>query len=121
MEHALPCCMGRSNSMDRFMEICLYLLLSEQQDHGYSLAQRLAGFGFDPNAINMGAIYRTLRRMEREGSVRSIWTEGGQGPKKRVYLLTEEGVLQLEQWVEVLRHRRTRIDTALRFYEEDIQ
>ncbi len=72
-----------------FLRACLLLLLRERPDHGYDLLARLGSLGLDQE--DPGAVYRTLRGMEREGLVRSGWGESCSGPARRTYVLTPCG------------------------------
>lgn len=112
------CCSNKGYGMDRFMEVCLFLLLREGEMHGYGLAEQLQAFGFSPEDLNVSTLYRTLRKMEREGFVISDWQEGQQGPKKRVYNITAEGEKNLEEWIQILRYRKARIEKVLAIYGE---
>lgn len=46
--------------------------------------------------VDSAVVYRTLRRLEGEGLVRSRWTESGVGPRRRSYRLTAVGTRQLD-------------------------
>lgn len=109
-----PCVQGR---MAKFMEPCLLLLLREQSSHGYELMERLSCFGFEGTSSDMATLYRTLRQLEDDGMVLSEWEEGSQGPKKRVYRLTEDGLILLENWAGVIRQNRDRLTRFLKAYE----
>ena len=91
-------CKGKPHNMDRFMEICLLLLLSQKNSHGYTLAEKLTHFGFSKEESNIGSLYRTLRKMEKDKYVTSNWQEGGQGPKNIFLLLAiiQKAVKKLE-------------------------
>ena len=104
-----PC----GHHMRRFMEVCLLELLRSGTAHGYVLAERLAAFGFEADELKYSTLYRTLRGMENAGWVQSRWESGGQGPKKRVYSITQEGLGALDMWITVLRQRQTRITQLL--------
>ena len=67
---------------------------------------------------DVGGLYRTLRRMEEEGSVVSRWCEDGSGPRRREYELTVQGVELAEQWIDALRSRE-RLDGLLASMLED--
>jgi len=110
-------CQGARHHMERFMEICLLLLLYQEASHGYTLAEQLDTFGFSKKELNMGSLYRTLRKMEKDALVSSCWEEGRQGPKKRVYQITEAGKRNLGNWIEVLKKRRERISKLINYYE----
>jgi PadR family transcriptional regulator PadR len=66
-------------------------LLAEQDGHGYELAERLSGLGIEPG---LASLYRTLRRMDRAGEVRSAWAVSS-GPARRVYTPTAAGLARL--------------------------
>ena len=102
--------------MERFLETCLLLLVDEEPGHGYGLMNRLEEFGFPADSLNVGTLYRTLRRLEEEKLVSSDWEEGGQGPRRRVYTITSEGREALAVWIEVIRVNKRRIDTLLARY-----
>ncbi|MDI9596781.1 MAG: helix-turn-helix transcriptional regulator [Atribacterota bacterium] len=111
-------CHGTRHHMERFMEICLLLLLDQETSHGYTLAEQLNDFGFSKEELNMGSLYRTLRKMEKDSLVTSCWEEGKQGPKKRVYQITEAGKASLKNWIVLLKKRRKRISKLINYYEK---
>ena len=111
-EHSLFC-NGKHHKMERFMEVCLLLLLYEETGHGYGLIEQLSYFGFSKEQLNVSTLYRTLRRMEKEGSVVSAWEEGGKGPKRRVYNITDSGKKELEKWIQILKGRKARIEKLI--------
>ena len=109
------CARGR---MDRFMEPCILLLLSDQASHGYELMDRLSEFGLDRDEIAGPTLYRALRRMEDSGHVVSEWEEGGQGPARRKYTLTDAGRAALQGWVDTVRERVRRLELFIEGYEK---
>lgn len=111
-------CNDKPHHMERFLEVCLLLLLYDEIGYGYGLIEQLEFFGFSSDDLNMSTLYRTLRKMEKEELVTSRWEEGGQGPKRRVYEITVKGKQDLDHWSRVLRVRKARIETLLVTYEE---
>ena len=83
-----------------FLRPCLLLLLKECADHGYGLVERLKPMGVADG--NPGAVYRTLRDLERAGLTRSGWKASPAGPARRVYRLTPEGEDALDAWGNAL-------------------
>ncbi len=99
-----------------FLRPCLLLLLREQASHGYELLERLQPLGFtreDP-----GGLYRALRRLEREGLVRSAWEPSSTGPDRRIYALTRRGTEQLHQHAKALAGAQDALDVFLARYGE---
>ncbi len=113
-------CNGKPHHMERFLEVCLLLLLYDEIGYGYGLIEQLASFGFSEAGLNMSTLYRTLRKMENEGLVTSQWEEGGQGPKRRVYEITAKGKSELDEWIKILRVRKSRIESLISMYGEKI-
>ena len=70
--------------------------------------------------VDVGGLYRSLRRLEEEGAVVSRWCddEAASGPRRREYELTQQGVELAEQWLDVLRERQ-RLDELLAGLLED--
>jgi DNA-binding PadR family transcriptional regulator len=54
--------------------------------------------------IEVSALYRTLRQLERNDCVTSEWDVEGNGPARRIYKLTPRGKEHLEEWITVLTH-----------------
>lgn len=105
--------------MQGFMEACLLLLLYNEPGHGYGLIEGLQCFGFTEDNLNISTLYKTLRKMEEDELVVSSWEHGDQGPKKRVYNITDSGKRELEDRVEFLKQRKERIGMLIKRYEQD--
>jgi poly-beta-hydroxybutyrate-responsive repressor len=97
-----------------FLRPALLLLLLESPAHGYDLLERLRDFGFAKS--DPGGVYRTLRAMEHEGLVHSIWETSAAGPARRTYTITPEGEDQLEAWAHVVEESRRILDLFLDRY-----
>ncbi|MBA3437679.1 MAG: helix-turn-helix transcriptional regulator [Thermoleophilaceae bacterium] len=99
-----------------FLRPCLLLLLREQQAHGYELLERLRAFGFEGS--DPGGLYRSLRKLEDEGLVRSAWEHSSTGPARRIYEITRAGMEELHRRAKGLAEARVTLDTFLGRYEE---
>jgi DNA-binding PadR family transcriptional regulator len=80
------------------LEPLAVLLIAEAPAHGYDLLPRLVEFGLDAQNVDPGTLYRTLRRLEDDGILRSEWSTDGSGPARRVYSVTPEGYEFLRSW-----------------------
>ena len=112
------CCEGKYQKMERLLEICLLLLLFDQDGYGYGLIEQLTDFGFTGEDLNIGSLYRTLRKLEDQTLVSSVWEVASGGPKRRVYTITERGKFELHNWIFVLKERKSRIEQLIEAYEE---
>ncbi len=86
--------------------------------HGYQILQTLTIFGlatFDPSTV-----YRTLRRLEKDGLIMSAWETGDSGPAKRVYSLTEAGEDFLKTWASTLEQYQGILNKFFEVYSEKL-
>jgi len=88
-------------TIERFVEPCILLLLSKVPSHGYGLMEGLAKHCGE--RVDVGDLYRTLRRMEHDGWVSSAWDRKTNGRDKRVYTITQEGRAFLKHAVTSLQ------------------
>jgi poly-beta-hydroxybutyrate-responsive repressor len=102
--------------VERFAEPAVLLLLRERPVHGYELLEQLPELTGE--RVDMGNLYRFLRLLEAEGIVRSEWDDDAPGPSKRVYEVTGEGRVLLDEWTGALRDAQERIDGFLTRYGE---
>ena len=112
-----PGCNAGRKTADRFLEACLLQLLSQGTGHGYLLMEQLQQFGISTDALNISTLYRTLRHMEKEGCLESEWEEGGPGPKRRIYLISEKGKKELEIRIRMMKARKSGIDRLINAYD----
>jgi DNA-binding PadR family transcriptional regulator len=83
------------------MRMPLLALLAKEPAHGYELKTQLEQvFGEAYPTPNIGQIYVTLQRLERDGLVRSQDVVQTTRPNKRVYELTDAGREALVSWVD---------------------
>ncbi|MCG5215957.1 PadR family transcriptional regulator [Streptosporangium sp. KLBMP 9127] len=83
------------------MRLSLLALLAKEPAHGYELKQALElTFGDAYPSPNIGQIYVTLGRLEKDGLVRAVDVEQSNRPNKKVYYLTALGREKLEAWVD---------------------
>lgn len=92
----------RGGPVARFVEPAVLLLLREGNAHGYELADELTAF-MPVQRVDVGNLYRLLRKLEDDGLVASEWDEGEAGRAKRVYEITDDGIEALDDWAERLR------------------
>jgi DNA-binding PadR family transcriptional regulator len=83
------------------MRHAILALLAGEPRHGYELKQAIEQtFGAAWPPLNIGQVYTTLGRLERDGFVVSCLVEQGSRPDKRVYEITEAGRVELAAWID---------------------
>src|SRR5579871_4267086 len=83
-----------------FLYSWLLLLLRNLSAHGYQLIQTLTAMGL--GFVDPATVYRTLRQLEREGLITSVWDPKASGPARRIYTLTDAGEEYLAVWARQL-------------------
>lgn len=104
--------------MSRFLIPALLLLLAEEPSHGYELVDKYLDLGFTEADPDPGAIYRTLKALDSEGSISSKWETGTGGPAKKIYSITPEGSKILSGWASELGKRKKTLEIFLDRYNK---
>jgi len=102
----------------RMLEPRLLLLLKKKNAYGYELLNELRRNDITKLPIDVGAVYRALRYMEKNGAVRSTWAESAAGPSKRIYQITKKGRGNLKKWEGIIRQRKKALEKFLAAYKE---
>lgn len=108
---------GRGTPLERFVEPCVLLLLCNGPAHGYDLRQGLIEHGLVEGTLDMGNLYRTLRRMEEDGWLHSTWVTDSPGPHKRVYEINETGRQSLRSWAMGLQTLQGVLEQFFQMYQ----
>jgi DNA-binding PadR family transcriptional regulator len=77
----------------------LLALLEPEPAYGYTLKQQHDRWFSRKRPLAFGQVYSTLSRLERKGYVAPDQVESGQGPDRRLYRITPEGVEATDAWV----------------------
>lgn len=111
-------CACKGFFLDRLIQPAVLLFLSREDLHGFSLLKKLAESDFmDREGVDPTGLYRTLRKMEKDGLLTSRWDHAA-SPPKRVYVLTGEGRECLANWRATLLRYRGNIDRLTRAIAE---
>lgn len=70
-------------------------VLSDGPRHGYAIAREIERRSADALSMGEGALYPSLRALEREELVTAEWQTPPSGPARRVYSLTDAGRAKL--------------------------
>ncbi len=114
-EAACRCSTGMSG---RYLQPCLLLVLGQKDSYGYELIEEVAKLGASPDA---SAVYRTLRKMENEGFVKSAWNMEEPGPARRFYKITSDGEDLLRAWTVVLNNNKKSLEHFVEEYNKTFE
>ena len=77
------------------LTMLLLRLLTDIQDYGYSVVERLRDLGLGD--VKEGTVYPALTRLETRGWLTSELVPSDQGPARKYYRTTSEGVAEMER------------------------
>jgi len=85
----------------RAMSVPLTLLglLEREPSHGYDLKRDYDTYFGRGKPLPFGQVYSTLARLARDGKVVAGEAEPGAGPDRKRYVITEQGVTEVEAWL----------------------
>ena len=81
-------------------------LLEEGPRHGYDLKHSYDRLFAPGKPLKFGQVYATLGRLERDGLVASVSEEPGKGPDRKLFAITDDGVTDLDTWLQGTGARR---------------
>ncbi len=95
------------------------VMLRQWNSYGYELMERSVELGFE--TVNPGTVYRTLRKMEKDGLCESEWeTASSGGPPRRMYSITDAGGAYLDLWVRSMQQYQQTMDAFLQAYKRAV-
>jgi poly-beta-hydroxybutyrate-responsive repressor len=100
----------------RLLHPFILLALKEKDSYGYELIEKISEFRFHNSPPDVGAVYRNLRAMEKEGWLKSKWDTKGNGPAKRIYRIAPQGEEILHGWAVTLQKRKESLEQFLDLY-----
>ena len=102
-----PCSCAMGN-LYRFIEpVVLYLLRKGGRTHGYDLAKGMQEHALTDSAVETGALYRTLRRLEENGYVESFNGKlRDELLNREIFTTLTEAKILIEQWRREYNHIR---------------
>lgn len=77
----------------------LLALLEQEPAHGYTLKQKYDERFAQKRPLAFGQVYSSLARFERQGLAEMVDVEAGEGPERKRYRITPEGVQLVTDWV----------------------
>jgi PadR family transcriptional regulator PadR len=87
-----------------YIDTILMSLIKDSSMYGYELAKKVREISEDTFELKEGTLYLSLKRLEKNGYVKSYWddSESG-GGRRKYYAITEDGLEYIrkknEQWI----------------------
>src|SRR5271167_4807365 len=91
---------SRSNPLALAVLVCLY----EKPMHPYEVAQTLRARAKEQSVrLNYGSLYAVVESLEKKGFIKATGTlREGKRPQRTIYEITEEGSLEMTDWLTEL-------------------
>lgn len=97
------------------MTAWLLLLLDRGANYGYELRRELDAHRL---SVDPSVLYRTLRKLERDGWVESRWLQSAHGPRRRFYRLTSRGRRNLDEIAKLVEEIRDLNDMFVQAHKQ---
>lgn len=85
-----------SQMLKGVLEGCILEVISRNETYGYEISSKLKEFGFGD--ISEGTIYPLLLRIQKNGFILSTLKASENGPDRKYFSLTEQGMAELEEF-----------------------
>jgi len=102
----------------RWLQFLILRVVCEKPMHGYNIIKAIGEISQGRHKIKSGTMYTTLRRMEKEGLLKSTWKKSKSGPDSRDYSVTKKGEEYLKKWLETIIERKKMMDKMVEFYNK---
>ncbi|UNM89028.1 PadR family transcriptional regulator [Vagococcus sp. CY52-2] len=88
--------MKQTQLLKGILEGCVLSILKDETTYGYELVQKLIQFGFAD--LSAGTVYPLLQKLEKQHMISGELRASPDGPNRKYYSLTEEGIDRLEEF-----------------------
>lgn len=99
------------------LEGCILKIIGDGETYGYEIVERLKGYGF--REVNEGTVYPLLIRIEKNHWVTHTKRESPQGPKRKYFTLTPEGLEEVQDFQSQWRLLQHTVNNILNFQEDE--
>jgi PadR family transcriptional regulator PadR len=118
--------MVTTKNMDNYpekiwLQFLILRLIYENPTYGYQLIKNINKISHGKYIVKSGTMYTTLRRMEKNKLLCSIWEKNKSGPSSRIYNITVEGKMKLKSLLKMVVERKKIIDQMIKFYEKEFK
>ncbi|MFW5475100.1 PadR family transcriptional regulator [Knoellia sp. CPCC 206450] len=93
------------------LEYCVLAMLRDDELYGLDIARRLSTDGI--LLSGEGTLYPLLARLRKAGLVHTTWRESAEGPPRRYYALTRDGLTALDTFTRTWKPFRDAVDSAI--------
>jgi PadR family transcriptional regulator, regulatory protein PadR len=103
-----------SSFLPGLLDLLILKCLSNQEMHGYGIAQHIQTASRDVIRIQEGSLYPALQRMRQKGLIKAEWRMTANNQRARFYTITAEGRRQLGEEQAGFAEMMTAVQRILR-------
>lgn len=112
-------CPCKGDTLDKFVQPVILLILSKGSCSGYSIVKQMAFYPMlERNLPDTTGVYRQLKAMEEKGAITHVDYIDDIGAEKKRYEITENGRECLSNWSLTLIDYRSNITQLLEEIDE---
>lgn len=104
--------------VENFFEPCTLYLLLQKPSYGYELLKNLKEHCSCD--VNIGNLYRSLARMQKQGYIKRESHKSTIGPKRYAYTITAQGKIYLSSWIDELEKQQKAMRNLITNYKKVI-
>lgn len=93
------------------LEGCILKIAGDHETYGYEVCEKLENYGFEQ--ISEGSVYPILIRLEKKRLLNSKMKKSPFGPMRKYYFITEEGEIELENFISSWNKIKKNIEKVL--------
>lgn len=108
----------QKTTIERFFEPCVLYLLTLHPSYGYELKQNLEEKCHC--TVDMGNLYRALKKLEGNGYVKHTKETSSKGPLRNRYSITVQGKNYLQTWITELTEQQRIITKLISHYQHTV-
>jgi len=116
-EHPLQVCYAAR----AFIETLILWIIHRRPTYGYQVRKEIEQITTGNYNPKPGSIYTILRRMEKKGLLRSVWEEGKDERKRRIYYVTSQGESLLRERIKMIKKRIDILRQLISYYDSVLQ
>jgi PadR family transcriptional regulator len=90
---------------------CVLAILARRERYGFELVRTLSAV--DGLVTSEGTIYPLLSRLRKDGHVTTTWRDSEEGPPRKYYAITPQGLADLGAFRVEWRRFRTAVDRVV--------
>jgi len=96
-------CACRGVYLEKFIQPAILKILFNEPHHGFYILNKLSETSiFEGNTPDPTGMYRTLKKMEESGLLKSEWDTENSAQPRRIYSITNDGRECLKAWAATL-------------------